>query len=298
MVIFGAAVLVAFTWCGAAAAQSESAPQFEVSSVKPSPPAAGRFPIALARSEGGPGTKDPGRATLRNFALRDLITKAYEVKVDQVYGPAWLSTVSFTSAADRFDIDAKVPEGTSKDDFRRMLQSLLSERFGLKLHRETRQGQVHSLVVGKNGPKLKDSPELPPGSEPEETAKLGPKGEDGFPIMPPSHSGMFVNVTAGMIRMKFMRRSMPEFADWLWSQVKGPVVDRTELKGRYDFYLEHGRPLPPPRMQPDGAMAASEPTGPDLQAAIQTQLGLKLTSEKGEIEMLVVDHLDRVSTGN
>jgi hypothetical protein len=91
---------------------------------------------------------------------------------------------------------------------------------------------------------------------------------------------------------------MPEFADWLWSQVKKPVVDRTELRGTYDFYLEHGRELAAPRLQPDGGIAASDPTGPDLLAAIQTQLGLKLTSGQGDVEVLVIERLDRVLSGN
>jgi hypothetical protein len=97
---------------------------------------------------------DPGRVRLENWALLDLIAAAYSVRATQVSGPAWLSDQIF-------DIEAKAPDGAPKEELNAMLQSLLEERFGLKVHRDTRTGQGFALVVGKNGPKLKPA-EPPP----------------------------------------------------------------------------------------------------------------------------------------
>src|SRR5712671_2816742 len=136
-------------------------PQFEVASVKPAAndETGGRFPMMREMMRNGrpPGMipiTDPGRIRLENWTLLDLTAAAYSVRATQVSGPAWLS--------DRgFDIEAKVPVGSPKEELNAMLQSLLEERFGLKVHRGTQTKQGFALVVGKNGPKLKPA-EPPP----------------------------------------------------------------------------------------------------------------------------------------
>ena len=271
-------------------------PQFDVASVKPSQPSP--RPIGgIFRKQGGPGTADPARISYRNFPLRELIMEAYGIDWTHLSAPAWLMSVSLIGNSDKFDIDAKLAPSATKDQCRVMLQNLLAERFGLKTHRESRSGPGYLLVVNKGGPKMKLSPELPPGEGVEEPVKLGPKGADGFPIVPTSHSGLFVNVETSQIRIKFMRRTMPEFAEWLWSQIKKPVFDRTELPGKYDFYLEHRRD-DAPHVTQEGAAPANDSSGPDIFGAVQSQLGLKLTPGVGEFEMLIVDHVERTPTGN
>jgi uncharacterized protein (TIGR03435 family) len=275
---------------------AQAGPQFEVASVKPSAGGKGMMD-GIPRMEGGPGTKDPGRVSFRDSAVVDLIMRAYEVKPIQISGPAWVTSISFRSVSDRFDIDAKVPAGTTQEQFRSMLQSLLAERFGLKVHRETRQGPVYSLVATKGGTKLKEAPPVVDTEADLQDEKLGTKGQDGFPIMPPAYSGMFVHVDGSGTRLKFLRRSMPEFSEWLWTQVKRPVLDRTELKGRYDFYLEPSRATAT-GLETDGLPVARDPGGPDYFGAIQSQLGLKLVPDKGEFGMLVIDRVERAPSGN
>jgi uncharacterized protein (TIGR03435 family) len=250
--------------------------------------------LQAPRRQGGPGTDDPGRVVFHNYPLQQLITEAYSVMWIQLAGPSWLTSVNaIVGNEDKFEIEARMAAGTTKEQYRQMLQSLLEERFALKVHREKREGPVYLLTVNKGGLKINEAPELPPDSEVVETGKLGPKGEDGFPTMPPGYSGLFVNVNAESIRIKFLRRTMPQFSDWLWSQMKRPVLDRTGLTGKYDFYLERPRP-----QRPEGGAPAVDTGGADLLGAVQGQLGLKLTSDKGEFEMLVVDHAERTPTGN
>ena len=94
---------------------------------------------------------DNSQADYTYMSLKDLIANAYDVKPYQITGPDWMATA-------RFDIVAKLPEGASKDDAPRMLQSLLKERFNLTAHLDTREHPVLALVVAKGGPKMKESP--------------------------------------------------------------------------------------------------------------------------------------------
>jgi uncharacterized protein (TIGR03435 family) len=116
-------------------------PTFEVASIKPTAPQEmGRIMVRM----GG----DPGRIDYVNVSLRDLIRQAYAVKDYQISGPDWL-----TSA--RFDVQAKYPPDTPVETRNLMMQALLAERFSLKVHKESKETQTYSLVVGKNGHKLK-----------------------------------------------------------------------------------------------------------------------------------------------
>src|SRR3954464_13945626 len=127
-----------------AAGQTPNSPSFEVASVKPaSPDAAGRGMPALSgpademmRFKGGPGSNSPGRIDYSGVTLKMLLKRAYNVKPDQISGPGWLDT-------ERFDIAAKLPPGTNMESLRLMLQDLLTERFQMRLHRETRTLPVY-----------------------------------------------------------------------------------------------------------------------------------------------------------
>jgi uncharacterized protein (TIGR03435 family) len=279
--------------CGhCAAAQPQEKPQFDVASVKPASTAGrGRLPFVVPQMQGGPGTSEPGHLVLHVYTLIDLIDLAYSVKFSQVSAPDWLLKPDRVTSGTMFEIEAKFPADTTKEQMNLMFQSLLEDRFAMKVHRETKPGTVYWLTVGKNGPKLKESPPVTPPSEPPEHEALGPRGDDGFPTMSPSHSGILVHVENGVIHDKFMRRSMPQFAEWLWGMVKQPVVDRTGLTGIYDFYLTHGTP------RNSNATQAIEPAGTDIFGAMQ-QLGLKLSPEKGDLEILVIDNVNRTPSAN
>src|SRR3954471_3836673 len=113
---------------------------FEVASIKAAAPQTeGRFMVRM----GG----DPGRIDYTNVSLRDLIRQAYAVKDYQVVAPDWTNSA-------RFDVQAKLPPDTPQEQRNMMMQALLAERFGLKIHKESKEVPVYSLVVGKNGPKL------------------------------------------------------------------------------------------------------------------------------------------------
>ena len=125
---------------------------FEVASIKASPPSDGRG--MRVSSNGGPGTPNPGLYTCENCTLSLLVITAYDIRRYQLAGADSLN-------ADRFVVSAKVPPGTTKEDFRIMQQNLLAERFKLKIHRDKKEMQVYELVVAKNGPKFKESAAVP-----------------------------------------------------------------------------------------------------------------------------------------
>jgi hypothetical protein len=172
--------LVVFACC-AALAQT-----FEVASVKPAAPITGNRIMVMMR--GGPGTPDPGQITYTNVSLQNVLINAYGVKGFQISGPGWLDS-------ERYDIVAKVPRGATKEQFMGMLQNLLAERFKLTLHREKKDLPMYALVVGKNGPKLKESVDGPAPKEggpvdgPATTMGRVTMGKDGFPAMPPASGG-------------------------------------------------------------------------------------------------------------
>src|SRR5262249_43578974 len=95
-----------------------------------------------------PGTSDPGRISYSNITLRRVLLSAYEVKSYQISGPDWLDTA-------RFDITAKLPAATTKEQFQAMMRNLLETRFRMKVHRESRDLPIYALLISKNGPKIK-----------------------------------------------------------------------------------------------------------------------------------------------
>lgn len=247
-------------------------PAFEVASIKPAPPpSGGGIRIML----GG----DAGRIDYSNVSLRDVMREAYQVKDFQINGPDWLNSV-------RFDITAKIPPGTSTDQRRLMLQTLLADRFQLKLHRETKELPVFALVVAKNGPKLKES----------EKKEGVPNGRMR---MQPGH-------------LEGIGFSMQQFTDMLGRQVGQPVLDMTELKGNYDFTLTFtpdenqqramaaafGGPAGGPPGAGERHPAPEIAEGASIFSALQEQLGLRLEKRKGPVEILVIDHVERVPTDN
>src|SRR5262249_26013179 len=159
-----------------------------------------------------------------------------KVKNYQIIGPDSLNDV-------RVDIVAKVPAGASKDDSRVMLQNLLMDRFGLKMHRERKEVQAYALLVGKRGTKLRASVLTPP----EDTSARpptpgGPPGranldKDGFPILPGGR-GMAMSLASDRVRMSVAQGTADDICDLLSNQLSRPVIDATGLDGKYDFHLE------------------------------------------------------------
>jgi len=285
--------LVVFTGSSALCQAAEKLPEFEVASIKLAPPQTG--PGLRVRMGG-----DPGRIDYNNVTLKDMIRQAYLVKEYQISGPDWMNST-------RFDVVAKVPPNTPKEQIPLMWQSLLADRFKLSLHRDKKELPVYVLLVAKNGPKLKES---------EDSGGAGPGAGPGGPAGPGA-PGMFPGrgmVQMGRGRLTANKMNLSCFADILSRQMDRPVVDLTELKGLYDFKLEYtpdetssGRFLGgdggggPKREQEDGAARArpqETSSGPTIFAAIQEQLGLKMEAKKNPVEILVIDHAEKVPTEN
>jgi uncharacterized protein (TIGR03435 family) len=251
-----------------------------------------------------------------NATLNMLMFQAYDVQSYQINGPAWFDS-------EHFDITAKIPAGATKEQFRLMLQNLLAERFQVKLHRETRQLPIYALLVGKAGPKMKPSADLPPQEDPpKEMPDLPPPppkpGPDGLPPIPKGRAGGFMMFMNGRFRMAGSQQTMADLARMLSNQLGRPVIDQTGLKGKYDFTLdftpEPGRGMPggmPMPMPPPGGGGGGGPmtagsagenqerdSAPSLFVALPEQLGLKLESRKGPVEFLVIDHAEKVPTEN
>jgi uncharacterized protein (TIGR03435 family) len=228
---------------------AQSTKAFDVASVKRLPPPPGGVLSSMKL--------EPGRLTCSNVNLRKLIVQAYGVKDFQLSGPDWLNS-------EIYDIAATMPPATSTDQVLPMLQSLLAERFQLKLHRETKEVPMYALVVGKTGLKIKE-------------------GEFG-------HS----STSASPGHLTAQKIPLSKLADFLSNQLGSPVTDLTGMKGFFDFTLEWA-----PDARPGEAGGASDSTpGASIFTAVQEQLGLKLEARKGPVEILVIDHVEKIPTGN
>jgi uncharacterized protein (TIGR03435 family) len=268
---------------------------------------------------------DAARVDIGFLSLADLIRVAYKVKAFQISGPDWMG-------AQRFDIQAKLPDGASTDQVPEMLQALLVERFKLVLHRDNTEHAVYALVVGKGGSKLKESPPDAPAPEtpaepPKGALTIGsgndaiqvtgnPQGGRGMEISSAQTGKMHVTMTPeGSMRLEIEKMTMPALADALSPMVDRPVVDMTGLKGNYQVALDlavtdlmamartagvlpAGMPaVPAAAVSARPADAASDPSGSSIFAAVQ-QLGLKLDPQRQPMERLVIDHLEKMPTEN
>lgn len=264
-----------------------AAPRFEVASVKPA------ANTGESRGmHGGPGTSSPGRITYTGVSMRDLLFMAYRPQAYELDTAAWMNQ-------DRYDIVARVPAGARREDVPAMLQALLAERFGLKIHRETKEAAGFVLSVGPGGAKLKESPEAPP-SDPAARPQFG-LGKEGFLTLPAGYSSIMVMPPKeGVSRASAGRTTMDEFCVWLSRQLQQPVGNETGLEGTFDFRLlfatEHFRDAPQAE-PPGGRLEASEPA-PTLPKAVEGQLGLKLIRKRLAIHPLVIDHVERIPVAN
>jgi uncharacterized protein (TIGR03435 family) len=273
-------------------------PEFEVATIKPSPPPTmGRM---FMGTRGGPGTDDPGRFTCNNCTLQMLLTMAYDVQRFQISGPATLET-------EHFEVAAKVPAGATKAQFREMIANLLADRFKLKLHHETKDLPIYDLVVAKGGPKLKESAAQPDASADQRPAGPPRTDKDGYPVMAPHGRGSMMAITPRGARMQGEQETMDGLAGRLSSIVARPVKNETGLTGKYDFTLSFAPDMssmpgammmgPPPGGEAPGA-GAPQDNGPTIFTALQEQLGLKLEPKKGPVDTLIIDHVERAPTEN
>lgn len=195
--------------------------------------------------------------------VRDLVTYAYDLKGYQLSFAPPLPTV----AESYYDVVAKAQgEGVlTKAEFKQMLQTLLADRFNLKVHREMKEFPVYALVVGKNGPKFKES------------------APDATFVSNHGVNGRNQNMTLSKVTMQDVAQEIQGYFG-----IARPILDQTGLTGTYDIRIEA---TPEFRINgnPDDSRALS------VFVAVQQQLGLRLEPQKQPLEILVVDHVERPS---
>jgi uncharacterized protein (TIGR03435 family) len=277
-------------------------PSFDAATVK----MAGPVVPGPQGSTGGPGTPDPGRFSTNRATLSVLLTTAYGVGNDQIIGPQWLTDFSESHV---YAVTATMPPTTTKEQFRLMLQNLLTERFHLSVHHEMKDFPGYDLVVSSAGKLREWDPNGPPPPD-------GMRDANGFPILRPGAKSVLSlqmksaeaggSPGASLVRASY-RETMGEFAAGLGFLIRSAnggtagepaprVNDKTGLSGIYEFHLMFSNP---------GASAtpgASEDpvlSGPTLFSALSDQLGLKLQKAKSvQVDVIVVDKADPVPTEN
>jgi uncharacterized protein (TIGR03435 family) len=246
--------------------------QFEVASVKPN------------KSRALPGSliQPAGRFTATNQTLKRLILNAYHIPQFRLSGaPSWIES-------ERYDIDAKAAPGVvssgplndeSASQVRSMLQTLLAERFKLRVHRETKELPIYALVIAKGGPKLKNADVR----------------RDCLQVTNYCHG-----VVGGPRLLNGYTVTMTELAGALTTFIgeDRAVVDKTGLPGTFDIQLHwtpsdyKGNPEDQPKNE---AGPAVDPNGPTVFTALQEQLGLRLESQKGPVDIIVIDNVEKLS---
>ena len=255
--------------CCVASAAAQG-PAFDVASVKPN---------VSGSTAGWFETRPGGELVVRNQPLRTIIWTAYGVQESQlVGGPRWL-------AGERFDIVAKpASEPKSRDALLQMLQALLAERFKLVVHRETRDAPIYAMVPVRPGL-------LGRGARPSATdCDAVNAARRGAP--PPGNAGLRPlcgtrrtagRLMAGGVRMETLARDLSDLAG-------RTVVDATGIPGFHDLDLEW---QPEPPLAPTAAVPALPADAPSLFTALQEQLGLRLESRRGPVDVLVIDSVER-----
>lgn len=223
-------------------------PAFEVASVKPNDGKPSRSLYPMLRN---------GRFIAENVSLKTLLSVAYGLSGTRINGPEWLDT-------DKFDLEAKAPQGVPDNSLMPLLQTLLHERFHVSVHREPKEMATFDLILARGGLKL-----LP--------------FDPAHPPVTPRNTGGSLWIGAS---------TLPQIADGLAAIVGRPVVDRTGIEGRYSFTVHYA---PPARTLNDPVDTTSMP---DIFTAIPEQMGLKLESRKQQIEVLIVDQATRAPVAN
>ena len=269
---------------------AQATPSFEVASIRPTGDTSGNVRVGFQ------ATGSQVRVTA--MSIKDYLGIAYRLRPQQIEGPEWLGQV-------RFDVSATIPDGAAAQ-VPEMLQTLLAERFQMKLHRETKELPVYVLGVAKAGAKLK-------ASAPDPNAPAAPVASVN---VTGSGSGAGVSIdmgggssfTLGNNQLQIRRMTMTDMADVLTRFVDRPVVDQTGVTGTYDLTLDltaedytamlirsainAGVALPPQ------AMRLLDTASPDTVSAPLSTFGLTFDARKAPLEVIVVDSSSKTPTEN
>jgi uncharacterized protein (TIGR03435 family) len=274
-------------------------PAFEVASVKKAEPITPAL-VQSGRLHMGVFL-DSLHVRISQLSLYELIAFAYQVKGRQISGPDWMVT-------ERYDIQARLPEGGKRGQVPAMMQTLLAERFGMRLHRENRDLNVYALVGANGGPHLK--PFVPEDTAPQTTESPIQGGitvgKGGSAVAAgPSGNSKITPGPDGNLHVENKNMTMTAFADFIGRYSELPIIDFTGIQGTYQMEFDvsaeevrnaaraHGVAVPPPA----SGETASDPAGASLAASLR-KLGLRLESRKAPTEVLVIDKVEKVPTEN
>jgi uncharacterized protein (TIGR03435 family) len=229
-------------------------------------------PDARVRYEkGGPSSADPGQITYANVTPKLLIIRAFRARPNEISGPDWMDNVGY-------DIAAKIPPGTTEQRLQLMLQKLMEERLGMRIHREAKPLPVYALVAGKGQPKVQPA-----------------KDSENIGCRIVSNGGRIdwsseIRVECRNTTMAALAEQMPFFA-----KVNRRFVDDTHLDGTYDFDL---RWTPaPPQSGPGSKLVELQSKGA-LFDALEKQVGLRIDDRKAPVETIVVDQINKAPVEN
>jgi uncharacterized protein (TIGR03435 family) len=286
---------------------SAAKPVFEVATIKP---ALLSNPMEAMHGSAPIGMKIDGmRVDIANLTVLDLVRIAYQVKPYQIVAPEGMKD------AQRWDIQAKLPEGTTAEQVPAMLQSLLVERFRVAVHKEMKEHGVYALLVAKGGPKLQES-DLADTSVGHGPAAGMQINRGAMNIFLTSEELGPVKVSAGSaalgIRLEAQKATMAALAELLSRVVDRPVIDMTGLKGKYEVALDLTADdirtmattsgfavagMGPGNTEGGEMHAGVAGTGSTVLQSVQ-QLGLRLEARKAPMETIVLDHAEKKPTEN
>jgi uncharacterized protein (TIGR03435 family) len=236
--------------CPAAfSAVSAQQPAFAVASIHPSA-------SEVKFEHDGNTETTPGTVRMQDVSVETCIKWAYGVQYSQISGPAWIDS-------DKFDITAKADDPATEDQMKLMMQALLTDRFKLRFHRESKELKAFVLTVAKGGAKVH------PAAAP-----------DAKPFHQNSANGSVVK-----------SMTIREWGDYISGPLQMPVVDETGLAGKYDFVIDFTPYLPDAKnMGPDRPDTTSI-----LMAAMEGELGIKMETRKTPVDIMVIDHVEKPS---
>jgi uncharacterized protein (TIGR03435 family) len=218
---------------------------------------------------------DPASISFKGMPLKPILMEAFKVRMDQIQGPSWLES-------DCFDIAAKMPEGATREQLPALLQALLVERFKLVARKESHLRPGYVMVIDKDGPKIK----------PSSTDFVRGRKDLLFIGRGPGYAAF-----KGSMTMTSLARSLS-------TRLDGQVQDLTGLEGKYDVDIAW---LPDPTTDPSGVADPSaeermrslpNPPTTDIYHAIRESLGLRLEPRKQQVDLVVIDRIERVPTEN
>jgi uncharacterized protein (TIGR03435 family) len=273
----------------AVAAQSPA--EFEVASIRPSSDEVNQVNAGfrLAGSE----------VRVVRLSIRDYIGMAYNMKPNQIVGPEWL-------AQQRFDVTARIPDGVLPAKIPEMMQTLLANRFQLKVHRESKEFNVYALGVAKGGLKIQEAPprSAPQSDKPEPLTVAATGSGNGAGI----DFGDGSSFSFGNNKLEIHRMTMPAVAEMLTRFLDRPVLDMTQLTARYDMTLDISPEDYMPMMirsavnagvsLPSQALRMLDGASLDPLSAPLQKAGLTLEPRKAPLDVIVVDSSLKAPTDN